>query len=142
MYYMIFFYFFFSVLCSSSVVSFYFFFFFNDTATTEIYTLSLHDALPILLDKEWITVAWALESAALAWLSTRIRQDGLLKASAALAAAAFVRLVFNSALWQYHPRGAVPVLNWYLYTFGVPVVAFLLAARWSSKSDWARLNRM
>src|SRR2546423_9554444 len=26
-------------------------FFFNDTATTEIYTLSLHDALPILLKK-------------------------------------------------------------------------------------------
>ena len=25
----------------------YYFFFFNDTATTEIYTLSLHDALPI-----------------------------------------------------------------------------------------------
>src|SRR5690348_17907906 len=30
-----------SILC--------FFFFFNDTATTEIYTLSLHDALPICL---------------------------------------------------------------------------------------------
>src|ERR1039457_1013243 len=30
--------------CSSV---FFFFFFFNDTATTEIYTLSLHDALPI-----------------------------------------------------------------------------------------------
>src|SRR5438876_3685477 len=27
------------------------FFFFNDTATTEIYTLSLHDALPILKSK-------------------------------------------------------------------------------------------
>src|SRR6266576_6129078 len=27
-----------------------FFFFFNDTATTEIYTLSLHDALPISRD--------------------------------------------------------------------------------------------
>src|SRR5258707_12032886 len=27
-----------------------FFFFFNDTATTEIYTLSLHDALPIYFD--------------------------------------------------------------------------------------------
>src|SRR5258707_12537401 len=26
---------------------YFFFFFFNDTATTEIYTLSLHDALPI-----------------------------------------------------------------------------------------------
>src|SRR3712207_7814042 len=29
------------------------FFFFNDTATTEIYTLSLHDALPILGMKRW-----------------------------------------------------------------------------------------
>src|SRR6266850_8045737 len=31
---------------------FFFFFFFNDTATTEIYTLSLHDALPIWLDRQ------------------------------------------------------------------------------------------
>src|SRR5215467_16226763 len=29
------------------LLTFFFFFFFNDTATTEIYTLSLHDALPI-----------------------------------------------------------------------------------------------
>src|SRR5438552_11500312 len=29
------------------IYSFFFSFFFNDTATTEIYTLSLHDALPI-----------------------------------------------------------------------------------------------
>src|SRR2546426_6004833 len=29
------------------LIFFFFFFFFNDTATTEIYTLSLHDALPI-----------------------------------------------------------------------------------------------
>src|SRR5437667_12676722 len=35
------------VLCSVVLFSLYFFFFFNDTATTEIYTLSLHDALPI-----------------------------------------------------------------------------------------------
>src|SRR3712207_7005915 len=32
------------------------FFFFNDTATTEIYTLSLHDALPILA-RTWRMVA-------------------------------------------------------------------------------------
>src|SRR6266850_4626654 len=32
------------------IIYFYFFFFFNDTATTEIYTLSLHDALPISRD--------------------------------------------------------------------------------------------
>src|SRR2546422_11756215 len=36
------------VLLSVMLVPFFFFFFFfNDTATTEIYTLSLHDALPI-----------------------------------------------------------------------------------------------
>src|SRR5215510_3218492 len=35
----------------SNILFFYFiFFFFNDTATTEIYTLSLHDALPIYAD--------------------------------------------------------------------------------------------
>src|SRR2546427_10121492 len=31
-----------------------FFFFFNDTATTEIYTLSLHDALPIYHDRHLV----------------------------------------------------------------------------------------
>src|SRR2546421_9727354 len=30
------------------------FFFFNDTATTEIYPLSLHDALPIYQARHWI----------------------------------------------------------------------------------------
>src|SRR5260221_9359818 len=35
-------------VCIPTSVVISFFFFFNDTATTEIYTLSLHDALPIL----------------------------------------------------------------------------------------------
>src|SRR5258707_3836626 len=38
----------------------FFFFFFNDTATTEIYTLSLHDALPISeSDRTAYTAAYA-----------------------------------------------------------------------------------
>src|SRR5215475_15879031 len=36
-----------STFCLLFALFFVFFFFFNDTATTEIYTLSLHDALPI-----------------------------------------------------------------------------------------------
>src|SRR2546430_5719292 len=44
------------------------FFFFNDTATTEIYTLSLHDALPILplnstsasVKSLWSAVTWVM----------------------------------------------------------------------------------
>src|SRR5579864_9836084 len=39
------------------LVCFFFFFFFNDTATTEIYTLSLHDALPIYAFLPWDPVA-------------------------------------------------------------------------------------
>src|SRR5688572_31947342 len=38
----------FTAFSSLLLFCFLFFFFFNDTATTEIYTLSLHDALPIL----------------------------------------------------------------------------------------------
>src|SRR2546430_13410344 len=36
------------------------FFFFNDTATTEIYTLSLHDALPILAHQHGVRIDPAL----------------------------------------------------------------------------------
>src|SRR5258707_12519561 len=36
----------------------FFFFFFNDTATTEIYTLSLHDALPIFTSlTHWVNLS-------------------------------------------------------------------------------------
>src|SRR5256885_4656886 len=36
----------------------FFFFFFNDTATTEIYTLSLHDALPISWERRTRSRPW------------------------------------------------------------------------------------
>src|SRR2546430_13209685 len=49
------------------------FFFFNDTATTEIYTLSLHDALPIFssaadlaFQQEQLRAAWIIAGFALA----------------------------------------------------------------------------
>src|SRR6476620_12267648 len=41
-----------------------FFFFFNDTATTEIYTLSLHDALPISAPSCWWTADTCVPSKA------------------------------------------------------------------------------
>src|SRR3712207_8254011 len=39
-------------MSSTPIARHYFFFFFNDTATTEIYTLSLHDALPISTNED------------------------------------------------------------------------------------------
>src|SRR2546425_7130366 len=59
-------------------------FFFNDTATTEIYTLSLHDALPISLSY----LAWPCLSVSL-WLpprwSCRARLPGPLRAASSQA---------------------------------------------------------
>src|SRR5215475_15576609 len=49
---------------------FLYFFFFNDTATTEIYTLSLHDALPICGWKR-SALALGLAVTAAAWLINR-----------------------------------------------------------------------
>src|SRR2546426_11423207 len=48
----------------------FFFFFFNDTATTEIYTLSLHDALPILLALSSCSTRIRMPSAGLKKLAT------------------------------------------------------------------------
>src|SRR2546429_3877764 len=47
------------------------FFFFNDTATTEIYTLSLHDALPIFLSRELDPTTVAAVDAFGPWLRHR-----------------------------------------------------------------------
>src|SRR6516165_6388228 len=48
------------MLLRSARSLFFYFFFFNDTATTEIYTLSLHDALPICcrLQPETSSARW------------------------------------------------------------------------------------
>jgi len=91
-------------------------------------------AVPILLENEWLTLSWALEVAALAWLKRRIPHRGLVWASALLAVAVSARLLVNPALWEYHARTAVPILNFYLYTFGLPACAFLVGA-WLLTAD-------
>src|SRR2546422_11717808 len=47
-----------------------FFFFFNDTATTEIYTLSLHDALPICRLGRADVITRSVDCTGGAWLLT------------------------------------------------------------------------
>ncbi len=86
-------------------------------------------AIAILLQNEWLTISWALELAAVAWLYRRVPHRGLVWFAVLLAAAVSVRLLLNPALWEYHPRGSTRILNHYLYTFGVPALAFFAAAR-------------
>lgn len=86
-------------------------------------------AVAILLANEWLTISWALEVAAVAWLYRRLPHRGLVWFAGLLALGVSVRLLVNPALWEYHPRGELRILNHYLYTFGVPALAFYAAAQ-------------
>ncbi|MCG6961690.1 MAG: DUF2339 domain-containing protein [Acidobacteria bacterium] len=91
-------------------------------------------AIPLQLDKSWITLGWALNGLAVLWLWKRFDQVGLKYFGLLLLGAATVRLVANPALLTYYPRGPLPVLNWVLYTYWVPALALL--------GGWAVLRRL
>ena len=84
---------------------------------------------PIQFDRQWITIGWALEGAALLWLFHRVPHPGLRLVGAGLLVAAFVRLAFNPAVLEYHARSITPILNWYLYTYGIVTVCLFVGAR-------------
>ncbi len=92
-------------------------------------------AIPLQLDRNWITIGWAVEGAALVWLFRRIPHVGLIAAGAALLVTTFVRLALNPAVLTYHARGGMPILNWYLYTYLVCAAALFVAARLASDRD-------
>jgi uncharacterized membrane protein len=97
-------------------------------------------AIPLQLEKQWITIGWALEGAALVWLFRRIPHRGLLAWSGALLAAAFVRLSLNPAVLSYHPASHVAIVNWYLYTYLVTAAAFFVAAKLLPDSETDEFN--
>ena len=84
--------------------------------------------VPLQLDKEWITVAWAIEAAALAWLFTRIPHRGILAWSGGLAVLVLIRLVLNPAVFDYHPRQGPALFNWYLYVYLICAAAMFAGA--------------
>jgi hypothetical protein len=92
-------------------------------------------AIPVQLKHQWITIGWALEGAALAWLYRRVPHKGLLLASAALLVTVFVRLSVNPSVFLYEPRGATRILNWYLYAYAICAAALLVTAWWLAPTD-------
>ncbi|HTV21749.1 MAG TPA: DUF2339 domain-containing protein, partial [Polyangiaceae bacterium] len=81
-------------------------------------------AIPLQLDRQWITLGWALESAAVLVLFRRLNHAGLKWFGLLLATAVTVRLVLNPSVLEYEARGW-PLLNWLLYTYWVPALALL-----------------
>ncbi|PYL25811.1 MAG: hypothetical protein DMF37_03925, partial [Verrucomicrobia bacterium] len=84
---------------------------------------------PIQFDRQWITLGWALEGAALCWLFHRVPHPGLRLVGTALLVVAFARLALNPAVLSYHARSATPIFNWYLYTYGIVAICLFVAAR-------------
>ena len=84
-------------------------------------------AIPLQLEKQWITIGWALEGGALAWLYLRIRHRGLLASSLGLLTVVLIRLAFNPEIFAYHARSDTPIFNWYLYTYVIAAAATFVA---------------
>jgi uncharacterized membrane protein len=84
---------------------------------------------PIQFDRQWISISWGLEGAALLWLFQRVPHPGLRLTGVALLGVSFVRLALNPAVLAYHPRSQSPILNWYLYAYGVVSACLFAGAR-------------
>ncbi len=84
------------------------------------------------LHQAWLTVALALHLPALAWVDRRMGVRFLRPAALVVAAVVLVRLAFNPMVLSY-PVTATPLVNWLLYGYGLPMLAFGLAAHWFRK---------
>jgi uncharacterized membrane protein len=82
-------------------------------------------AIPLQLEKEWITIGWAVQGLAILALWKRLDHPGLKYFGLALLAAVSVRLVLNGEVLQYHVRSGLPIVNWLMYTYLVPAAALL-----------------
>ena len=85
-------------------------------------------AVPLHFERAWISVAWAIEIPAVAWIALRLRVPFLDRVVWALAAGVCVRLLLNPAVLFDYPIGSGIVFNWLLFGYGVPVIAFAGAA--------------
>lgn len=95
-------------------------------------------AIPLQLEREWITVGWALEGLAVIALWRRLDHPGLKYFGLLLLAGASARLVLNPAVPGYYPASGWPVVNWLLYTYLVPAAALALSARLLAPAEVGR----
>lgn len=95
---------------------------------------------PLQFDRQWLTIGWALEGLSLVWLYRRVPHEGLRFASVLLLLAAFARLGMNPQVFDYSPRSATPVFNWYLYAYGLTAAALFTAWRIWTPGDKESLS--
>jgi uncharacterized membrane protein len=76
----------------------------------------------------WLSVALALELPALVWLDAHLGVKAIRQTAMIMAAIVLVRLLLNPFILIYD-FGSAPLLNGLLYAYGIPFIAFFIAAR-------------
>lgn len=94
-------------------------------ATGAVAALALGCAM--FLREEWLTVAVSLFLPALAWITAQVELPALRRVALAVAAIVLVRLLLNWYVLDYG-FGQWPVVNNLMLAYGVPGIAFALAA--------------
>ena len=94
-------------------------------------------AIPLQLHNQWVAVAWSLEAAAVLWIYRRLPHPGLKYFGLLLYLGVVLRLIPTYSMLHYHSRG-LPVLNWLLYSYGVPCLSFLVGAAGLRRTEAAQ----
>jgi len=98
-------------------------------------------AVAVQLQEGWLTVVWALEAAALGLLARALPHPLVRWAAVGLGVTVAIRLLVNPWALGYGDASGWPVLNWTLYTWGIPFLALLILAnglpRRGDLLDWS-----
>jgi uncharacterized membrane protein len=84
-------------------------------------------AIPMEFDREWITVAYALEFAAVTVIAEKLELVAMRWLCWPLLAVVVVRFALNPEILEY-PLSATPLINWILWSYGISIAA--LAVGW------------
>lgn len=103
-------------------------------------TFFIGAAIPLELNREWITVAYAIELAAVAAISAQLGLVTLRRLCWPLLAIVVVRFVVNPEVLAY-PIGLTPILNWMLWGYGASIAALVVALRFLRPTGDVRLVR-
>lgn len=86
-------------------------------------------AIPLELSREWITVGYAIELAAVAFITAQLGLVAMRRVCWLLLAAVVVRFVLNPEVLKY-PLGLTPILNWILWGYGLSIAALAVGAHY------------
>jgi len=97
-------------------------------------------AIPLELSREWITVAYATELAAVAAIAAQLGLVALRQLCWPLLAIVVIRFVVNPEILNY-PLGVTPILNWMLWGYGISIAALVVALRFLRPTGDMKLVR-